>query len=401
MLKKPKKILYVESGMFGGGSAESLYQLLTNLDRSKFSPIVLFMNRNRYFEKIASLNVPCFIYFNWLYHKEFNEAHPHLISGIWRVLGLVRRCFPFALVNMECWIQRKTIQMIVKLIQKENVALVHTNNQVHRDFYAIEAAKCANVPCIAHLRTHHTEGFNSYKAAYINKHTQKIIAYSQTVAEHWEKVGLEKEKISVIHNAISPFTSESADLQDSFGVPQNALTIGIIGIIQPEKGHSFIINAFRKVLEILPHAFLLVVGIGEEEHIVELKNLVTQNQLDERVIFTGYYANAVEVIAALDLITLPYAIEPFGRTLLEAWQLRTPAVISRVGHIEKIAQDRKHALLAGYGNQKELAGAIIEMLTDKSLREEIINNAFQHCNNNFLITTHTQKIEEIYKNILR
>ncbi len=41
-------ILYLETGVTGGGSFESLYEQVRELDREKFAPVVVFLNESKY-----------------------------------------------------------------------------------------------------------------------------------------------------------------------------------------------------------------------------------------------------------------------------------------------------------------------------------------------------------------
>ena len=158
-----KRILYIESGMTGGGSAESLYQHLKVLDRSKYLPFVLFVNRNRYYDRITHLGINCVIFFDWLYNKEFQEAHPKIVKWGYRIQhAFAKWCPPLTLI-VEQLLHIFLIRRLVLYILENNISLVHTNNQVHRDFYAIESARRAMVPCIAHIRSFGSEGIYKKK----------------------------------------------------------------------------------------------------------------------------------------------------------------------------------------------------------------------------------------------
>ena len=52
-----KKILFLESGSYGGGSFESMFQHIKNINRSVYEPHVLFTNENKYCKKLSKLNV--------------------------------------------------------------------------------------------------------------------------------------------------------------------------------------------------------------------------------------------------------------------------------------------------------------------------------------------------------
>ena len=54
-MKSKTSVLFIETGMTGGGSFESLYQLISNLDKDKFHPTVMYLNSTPYIEKMEKI----------------------------------------------------------------------------------------------------------------------------------------------------------------------------------------------------------------------------------------------------------------------------------------------------------------------------------------------------------
>ena len=48
-------VLFVESGVTGGGSFESLYQHLRVIDREQFSPVVVYLNETPFVKRVEEL----------------------------------------------------------------------------------------------------------------------------------------------------------------------------------------------------------------------------------------------------------------------------------------------------------------------------------------------------------
>ncbi len=395
------KILYIESGLAGGGSAESLYQHLKVLDRTKYEPIVVFLNRNRYFESISGIDVRCLVFFDWLYNKEFNEAHPGIIKWISRFQLRISKHVSFLSVIVEHLLHFNVIKRLKQLTLKENIDLIHTNNQVHRDFYAILAARSKNIPCVSHLRAFNTVGFNKKKAEFVNNNVGRIIAYSHGVAECWINKGINSKKINIIHNSIGPMNINGINLHKEFGFNDSFATIGIVGRIIPVRTHMVLINAFCKLLAKCPETQLLIVGEGLPEFVDLLVERVNVLGISRNITFTGYYPQAQKIIASLDVLVLPYTIEPFGRILLEAWKLKTPVVLSKVGYIEEIVRDTVNALLYDINSEEQLINSLEKILKNSQLRDKLIENGFQRCQKEFSMDVYSRKIEEIYDDILK
>ena len=283
---------------------------------------------------------------------------------------------------------------------ENNISLVHTNNQVHRDFYAIESARRAQVPCVSHLRSPHTEGFYSKKAKYVNQNVHAIFAYSHSIAECWENAGLDTGTIKVVHNAIETVLVKPLDIRRKYKLLRGRKIIGIIGMIIPERNHVFLLHCFKVFLKRHSDVHLMIVGDSLRDEKQNLMYLAEDLGISKHLTFTGYLVNAQELIASLDAIVMPYTMEPFGRILLEAWQLKTPTVISNVGHIEKIVTDRVNTLLFDVDSKDSLIQALEIVLYDQEIKTRLIENGFQHCNKNFSIHSYNEQIEVVYDQIL-
>lgn len=141
-----------------------------------------------------------------------------------------------------------------------------------------------------------------------------------------------------------------------------------VGSIQPRKGLNELLKAFNLIKDRIPHTLCLVGGgwWGQEK---EIKLLVDDLDLKERVIFTGtvseeklsaYYTNA-------DLTILVTHNDSFGLPILESLACGTPVIASdieglRSAHPEGVLSFVEHR------DPQAIAEAIIKLLEDTSLR---------------------------------
>jgi glycosyltransferase involved in cell wall biosynthesis len=290
------------------------------------------------------------------------------------------------------------VRELARIIESEGAHILHTNNQVNRDLYAVIAAKRAGVPCVAHLRSFFSLGFNKTKARFVNEHVARFVAYSPAVAEHWTALGLDSRKIEVLPNAIGEVPADPLDLHAEYGIPREKKLVGIVGKVIPVRGHDFLFRALRVLGR--HDVVLLVVGGGEEREIRRAKSRTVELGIGERVLFTGHSARAKDVIAALDALVMPYGIEPFGRVLLEAWKLGTPVVMSALGGIRDLADHGENALLVSYGDEKALAEAMARILDDESLAERLSANGRKHVQKRFSVAAYANRMQEIYESVL-
>jgi len=100
------------------------------------------------------------------------------------------------------------------------------------------------------------------------------------------------------------------------------------------------------------------------------------------------------------LLVLPSSEEGFGRVLLEAMDVGTPVIGTRVGGIPEIIEHGVNGLLVDYGDVDNLKRSIAEILNNNLLREEIIQGGYDTINSKFRVETYQGKLENIYDTLL-
>ena len=170
-----------------------------------------------------------------------------------------------------------------------------------------------------------------------------------------------------------------------------------VGRITPEKGLHVLLEALEKVLEREPHVRLEIVGpesltakpflVGcsedarvaalesfyEGSYLTRLREQAAARGLDGHISFTGFvpHARLPEHYHAADLLVNPSFSESFGMSLIEAMAGELPVVATRVGGMTGIVEQGKTGFLVEPGDAAALADAILRILSDNHLREEM------------------------------
>jgi glycosyltransferase involved in cell wall biosynthesis len=195
------------------------------------------------------------------------------------------------------------------------------------------------------------------------------------------------------YRAISGFTAELAegvtgrgplttfptysDLESFLVQPLEPLpptpTVAWIGMLQRVKDPQTFADAWRIVSDRLPSAKAIVVGDGPLRPVID--GLCAE--FPDRV--TAYSRiTAPEVSDVLDrstVLALPSRSEGLGRVAVEAFTRGRPVVGSAVGGIQDIVTDRRSGLLVPPGDAGALAEALVEVLGDPSLAEQLAGGA--------------------------
>jgi glycosyltransferase involved in cell wall biosynthesis len=112
--------------------------------------------------------------------------------------------------------------------------------------------------------------------------------------------------------------------------------------------------------------------VGDRGHEAHLRRSVQERRLNDSVIFTGFQESMAPWYRAMDIIVNTTTVpEGFGRTLLEGMACGRAVVGPRAGGIPEFLRHRENGLLYEMGNAEALAEAILTLLRDPELRQEL------------------------------
>jgi glycosyltransferase involved in cell wall biosynthesis len=230
----------------------------------------------------------------------------------------------------------------------------------------------------------------------------KVIAVSNNLKEYL--VNEEKAapgKIDVIYNGIDADgiadavkATDTRSLKQSLGIRDGAPVVGTIARLIPSKGLEFLIDAAPGLIHKQPGLRIVIVGSGPLEQ--SLKKRVSAAGMSDTFIFTGHVADPKPYYAMFDVFVMPTLKESFGMTIVEAMAAGCPVVASRTGGVPEIVINRETGLLVAPGESGQLAGAIRQLLTDRKAASKMAEEARRVVRNKFTITEMVKSTEAVY-----
>ncbi|MFH0855946.1 MAG: glycosyltransferase family 4 protein [Candidatus Omnitrophota bacterium] len=200
----------------------------------------------------------------------------------------------------------------------------------------------------------------------------KVIAISEQVRTHLvNDFKLDADKIAVINNGVD---TGSPGRKDPEGVISgkrdlglsDGPVIGIIARLSEVKGHKYLIQAMKIVLEKVPSANLLIIGTGKPQK--ELAQLAKSLGISRSVFFVPEIQDTAGALALLDIFVMPSLQEGLGLALMEAMAQGLAVIGSNVGGIKTLIQNGINGLLVEPADSRGLAGAILDLLGDPPKR---------------------------------
>jgi len=221
-----------------------------------------------------------------------------------------------------------------------------------------------------------------YMASFLLNRLDGLIVDSYTIKDDVEETFfVSPDKIRVIYNYIDVKEIRKLALEkiedeykDIFMYP---VIINVASLIK-EKGHEYLIKAFKEVKQKVPKAKLVIIGEGEEKE--NLVNLINQLELQKDVFLLGFRENPYKYMISSDIFALPSLQEGYSRAVLEAQALGLPVVAfkSKGSHLEFLGDS---AVFVKEKDIKGLAKALTKLLTDKKEMETYRRKSLENIKN--------------------
>ena len=394
---KTNRILFIETGgTSSGGSFRMLYYHLKFMDKQKYKPVVVFVNKSHYSDTIRKMGIPVYTLTDCLLSE---HVTPLLTLVLHKTARFIETFMPFLYLTYIRIIKAPLIFQVCRIIDKYNIDIVHLHSQIQRDLFGVFAVKKMKVPCVSHLRSDRSKGYDQIRANFCNRFITSYLAISEKIRSYWLTLGLDDMKTILLYDGIFISEIKPADIRKEWDISDsNKYIIGCVGRLSWEKGHTFLLNAFKHFSETIPDAVLMIVGDGAIKKELEL----TANEIGirEKIIFTGHQLNSLEMIASFDLLIVPSEKEPFGLVTIEGMQVGTPVIGTNSGGIPDIIENNSNGLLVEYNDTKGLSEKMKKLLNDEHLRLKIINNGYKTVNERFSIERYVNDLDKIYESTL-
>jgi len=234
---------------------------------------------------------------------------------------------------------------------------------------------------------------------FIGRKTVKSLDVAIALSERDKGVfeDLDVKNVYVIPNGISIAMFENLPSRDIFRDKYKikGRMILNVGRLEKIKGQKNLIEAFSNIIKDFPDTTLVIVGKDWGE-LKELKELVGELNLKDRVIFTGGipYERMPEVYSAADIFVLSSFDESFGIVLLEAMACAVPIVATNVGAVPGVVSD---AALLAEPNFNALYKEISNLLENEKLGKKLAENGKRR-STDFTWEKIAGKIVNIYSN---
>lgn len=239
---------------------------------------------------------------------------------------------------------------------------------------------------------------------YLLKEADTIFVCSSAAEKILIKLNITPDKIHVIYPSVDSQLQYEAtngltmQLRQKYQLSDKRCLL-TIGRLVERKGHDIVLRTLPAIIKKIPDVHYLIVGRGPNEK--HLKDLVKDLDLGSYVTFAGFipdselaghYALCDVFVMISREIPEKGDIEGFGIVYLEANLLGKPIVAGRSGGVPDAVLHGETGLLVDPTNVQEATDAIMKLLTNEELAQQLGEKGRTRCIQEFNSTVSAEKV---------
>ncbi|VAX23746.1 hypothetical protein MNBD_NITROSPINAE02-1789 [hydrothermal vent metagenome] len=358
----------------------SLYRLVKNMDRSRFSNIVVSLTAGGPVRKlIENENVQVIDL-----GMKRGAINP---EGILRLTKIIRTNQPDIL---QTWLYHADFLGLVATLFSGSASLVWN-------------IRCARMDPEDYSKT---LSIIIRFLARFSRRPVAVVVNSEAGKKEHEKMGYNPKRWELIHNGLDtetfkPDQSTRKAFRKELGISDKTILIGHTARFHPMKDHETFILVAAQIMVNHPSARFLMVGGGVDETNQELKNSIEEHGLADKMFLLGERSDMAIIASAFDIFVSSSAYgEGFSNSVGEAMACGVPCVVTDVGDSAMIVG--KTGRVTPPRNPEALAEGcetIISMSDEE--RRELGKRARERIKDNFTIRRAIDKYETLYESVAR
>jgi glycosyltransferase involved in cell wall biosynthesis len=301
---------------------------------------------------------------------------------------------------------------LFKFIKQGRFTIVHTHSS-KAGIVGRWAARAAGAPVIVHTVHgwgHHERQHPLVQAVYIFLEkltlliTDQLIVVSPQDIQKGLMAGIGRpENYVIIRSGIELDRFGCAQLppttiRTQLGIPGQALVVGTVTRLSPQKSPLDFIEAAAMVAQQIPEAWFVVVGDGSLRPKVEAR--AAELGLTDRLVLTGLRRDVPELMAAFDVFALSSLWEGLPRVLPQAMATGLPIVATAVDGNCEAVKDGVTGRLVPPGQPAALAQAVVDLLRDPQLAYRL-GQAGRNRVAEFSATQMVEQISDLYIRLIQ
>jgi glycosyltransferase involved in cell wall biosynthesis len=264
------------------------------------------------------------------------------------------------------------LRRLVRFINQHRIDIVHAHGTaLFVSALAGLFARRARLLWHVHFGRQATEERPAWIYRMATRRCRGIIAVSQPLAQ-WARTRLKAPAARVwyVPNFVAQPPSALPPPTALPGTPGGRIVC--VANLRPEKDHATLIEAMKRVSQVVPTATLLLAGDeADGAHASRLREQIRRQALGNHVFILGSRPDVRAILGVCDIGVLSSASEGMPLALLEYGSAGLPAVATAVGQVPEVLDDGRAGLLVCPRQPGALAEALLKLLRSPELRSSL------------------------------
>ncbi|MCI0450961.1 MAG: glycosyltransferase [Candidatus Latescibacteria bacterium] len=256
--------------------------------------------------------------------------------------------------------------------------VVHSHAARAHGAVAVARVGLARRPChVVSRRVDFAVGRGAVSAWKYRRGADAYIAISEGVRRVLVDGGVAPERVRVAASGIDLAKFEGLKDRDAvraeLGLGAGTFAVGNVAALAPHKAQNDLLRAAAIVLAKRGDVRFFIVGEGALR--APLESLARELGIESRVVFTGFRADALDLLRAFDIFVMSSYLEGLGTSIMDAQAVGVPVVATRTGGIPELVDDGVTGLLVSPRDPGALAAGMLRFLDDEGLRRSCAHAA--------------------------
>jgi len=373
------RVLFLIGGLGPGGAEAQARLLLTKLPAAGVSVrLGCFGGYERELDLVSAAGVPIDL---------FAEARGRLwpVKVLWRINGIIRR---HRINIVQTFLSSFDILAPFLRLLSPGVRLITSRRTID------EALPPRDIRLLRQT----------------GRFVQAIVANSAAVAESVQRIeGHAPPRLRVVPNGIPLPAALSAEERalgrQTHGVSDQELVVTYIAHFRAGKGHRYIPEVARKVINRMPRTCFLLAGETDVNEVYRgiaagLQGAVKRDRLQQHIRVLGPVSDVRNLLAAADLSLNLSDYEGMSNAVLEAMALGVPVVAADSGGTKEIITHGADGWLVPRADAAAAAEGILKIAGDPDLRRKLGGAGRRRIARDFSVERMVERYVSLYRELV-
>lgn len=321
------------------------------------------------------------------YASNFNITIYSFDSGSLKKEGIILHHIDIAKSPKSISNNSKAIKQIKKIIDEENIDIVHCHNPMGGVAARMAAHSSKKKPYVIYT----AHGFHFYEGAplknrvlyynaekFLARYTDRIVTINEEdynaamkLPTRQRKSAIRIHSVGVDKDKFRPNPEISDQVREELGIPRDAFHIVTAAELNDNKNQKVVIEAIKNLDR--KDIYYSICGVGPNRG--KLENLINTYVLSDRIRLLGYRNDMERILQSADCFAFPSQREGLGIAAVEALLSGIPVIAADNRGTREYVKDGINGIMCRATSVADFKNAIDKLASDSIMKQKMASNS--------------------------